>query len=73
MPCEISCEHCQYLQQCGGDIETESSRRECGESCSHYDNLNQCCWQSGPWGIFLEVSEGDYCHLNYKVEGEDFR
>ena len=44
----------------------EERTRECNNSCSHFDNLNQCCWQSGPWGICFTVQEGDSCKLGYK-------
>lgn len=73
MPCNTSCDKCDYLQQCGGDYLDDQQQRECGESCPHYDNINQCCWQSGEWGLCLDVSEGDYCHLNYKVYEVDLR
>ena len=48
------------------DVEDEREIRECGNHCSHYDHLNQCCWQSGPWGLCFDVREGDTCHLGYK-------
>lgn len=44
----------------------EDAIRECSNSCAHYDSLNCCCWQSGPWGLYIEVSEGDVCHFNYR-------
>ena len=40
--------------------------RQCNNSCSHYDNLNQCCWQAGDWGLCFDVIEGDTCRLRYK-------
>jgi hypothetical protein len=40
--------------------------RECSETCEHYDNINRCCWQSGPWGLCFDVDEDDICHLGYK-------
>jgi len=44
--------------------------RECGSSCPHFDVINQCCWQSGEWGLCFNVQEGDVCRLGYKeVEG----
>ena len=49
----------------GCENEEEDRQRECGDSCSHFDSLNQCCWQSGDWGLYIEVSEGDLCHLGY--------
>ena len=48
------------------ESEEEDEIRECSESCPHFDSLNQCCWQAGPWGLELDASEGDVCHLNYK-------
>jgi len=41
-------------------------QKECGNSCSHFDSLNQCCWQAGKWGLCFHVEEGDLCHLNRK-------
>lgn len=49
------------------DYETEETR-QCDESCSHFDSLNQCCWQSTEKGLCFQVEEGDYCHLGYKTE-----
>ena len=40
--------------------------RECCNSCPHFDELNQCCWQSNSWGLCFHVEEGDYCRLGYK-------
>jgi hypothetical protein len=72
MPCDISCDQCQHLQQCGGAVEDEQNRkRSCNTSCAHYDELNCCCWQSGPWGLFFSVYDGDDCHLGYMEN--DFR
>ena len=48
------------------DMENEERIRECGNHCSHYDHLNQCCWQSGEWGLCFDVHEGDLCRLGYK-------
>ena len=32
------------------ESEEEDEFRECSDSCSHFDSLNQCaCWQAGPW------------------------
>jgi len=50
------------------EFDSEDEKRECSESCPHFDGLNQCCWQSGPWGILIEISEGDACHLGYKED-----
>ena len=50
------------------DVEDEREIRECGNHCSHYDHINQCCWQSGPWGLCFDVQEGDLCHLGYMEE-----
>ena len=72
MPCDVTCGECHFLPQCGGEVDN-SQDRECGESCAHFDNINQCCWQSGEWGLCLEVSEGDLCHLGYKIEEKDDR
>lgn len=46
----------------------ESEDRECGESCSHYDNLNRCCWLVTEKGIMIHVCEGDLCHHGLKTE-----
>jgi hypothetical protein len=73
MPCECPCDQCNYIGQCSGDSLDSHEPRECGESCTHYDNINCCCWQSGEWGLCLEVGEGDHCHLGYKLEEIDFR
>ena len=48
------------------DMEYEEQTRECGNHCSHYDNINSCCWQSGDWGLCFNVQEGDLCKLRYK-------
>ena len=40
--------------------------RQCDNSCSHYDHINQCCWQAGDWGLCFDVQEGDSCRLGYK-------
>jgi len=47
-------------------MDAEERTRECNNSCPHFDNLNQCCWQSGDWGLCFDVREGDRCHLGYK-------
>lgn len=46
----------------------ERYMRICDSSCSHYDHINRCCWQSGPWGLCFDVQEGDYCRLGYEEE-----
>lgn len=69
MPCEKKdCANCQYLDECNGEMgEDECDEdRECGDECSHYDNINQCCWQATEKGLCFDVSEGDLCHLGYK-------
>lgn len=44
--------------------------REC-EECSHFDAINMCCWQAGPWGLCFDVDQFDLCHLGYEeVEDE---
>ncbi len=43
----------------------EDRQRECSDSCSHFDSVNQCCWQATDKGLCFDVSEGDLCHLNY--------
>ena len=54
--------------------ESEYSERECDEGqCSHYDELNRCCWLS-----WLTKSPGDPCDFDFstrpygdfKMEGE---
>lgn len=57
----------QSLEEFDDDFD-DNPIRECDESCSHYDSLNQCCWQAGDWGLCFDVEEGDYCHLGYKEE-----
>jgi len=67
MGCDgVDCEVCPYLNKCGRDDFESEEVRQCGESCGHYDSLNQCCWQLTEKGLFFYVSEGDYCHLGYK-------
>jgi hypothetical protein len=67
MSCDIPCDQCEHLEKCGGKMEEEATRtRQCGDSCGHYDNLNRCCWQATEKSLCFHVSEGDYCHLNYK-------
>lgn len=71
MPCDVPCDKCPYIgKQCDGTFDEGASDelRQCGESCSHHDSLNQCCWQAGDWGLCFHVSEGDVCHLGYKGE-----
>jgi len=52
------------------DEDPEEERMlECGESCSHYDSLNCCCWQATEKGLCFPVQDGDYCHLGYRTRG----
>jgi len=59
-------QHCEdadaYYQD---DLEED---RECGENCSHYDEINRCCWLVTEKGISIHVSPGDLCHHGLKVE-----
>jgi hypothetical protein len=76
MPCDVSCDKCEFLgKQCDGTMEEEENEynetKECGESCGHFDSINQCCWQATEKGLCFTVSEGDSCHLGYKEN--DFR
>lgn len=72
MPCDIPCDKCQHLDRCGGEMEDENDRkRSCSSSCCHYDELNQCCWQSGEWGLCFTVYDGDDCHLGYMENDGD--
>jgi hypothetical protein len=51
------------------DSEDETRIRECCDyQCGHFDSLNQCCWQAGPWGLCFDVEEGDACKLGYKED-----
>jgi len=54
-------------QQLEEDYEYRETR-QCDNSCAHFDLINQCCWQSGDWGICFDVQEGDLCHLGYVEE-----
>ena len=72
MPCGTPCCECIHLAKCGGEMD-DTQDRECGQSCSHFDEINQCCWQAGEWGLCLDVSEGDGCHLGYKIQENDDR
>jgi hypothetical protein len=40
--------------------------RQCSESCSHFDSLNQCCWVASERGLCTDVEEGDYCLYGIK-------
>jgi hypothetical protein len=42
--------------------------RECGECCSHYDEINRCCWLVTEKGICIHVSPGDACHHGLKSD-----
>lgn len=44
--------------------------RQCDESCSHFDELNLCCWQATEKGLCFNVEKGDYCHLGYVVDDD---
>ena len=44
--------------------------RTCSHSCPHYDSLNRCCWQATETSLCFDVSEGDYCHLDYEKDDE---
>lgn len=39
----------------------------CNNSCSHYDEINCCCWVASEHGLCRDVSEGDYCLYGFKV------
>ena len=47
------------------DDENEDYPRHCEMSCSHYDHINSCCWQTTKKGLCFDVEEGDSCHLGY--------
>lgn len=51
--------------------EDQGEIRECDSSCSHFDSINMCCWQSGPWGLCFDRERGDLCRLGYRER--DFR
>ena len=42
--------------------EKEYYERECGEMCSHYDELNRCCWLS-----WCTKSPGDPCDYDFST------
>lgn len=44
----------------------EDPIRQCSNSCSHYDLINQCCWIVSNQGLCTEVQEGDYCLYGFK-------
>lgn len=62
-----ACQVCEHLERCGG-MDDDSEIRECDNSCPHFDSLNLCCWQAGPWGLCFDRSEGDPCRLGYKED-----
>jgi len=45
--------------------------RECGNSCSHFDSLNLCCWLVSRRGLCTDVREGDLCRYGFKENGEE--
>ena len=50
------------------DVYEEPETRQCDESCSHYDSLNQCCWIANEKRLCTDVEEGDYCLYGKKRE-----
>ena len=66
----LTCQDCAETDCSGCPEKEQDEERECSESCPHFDSLNECCWQAGPWGLELDASEGDACHLGYK-ENDD--
>jgi hypothetical protein len=66
MPCDVPCDKCPHLDKCGGEVEEGPAERFCNSTCSHFDEINQCCWQAGEWGLCFTVCEDDLCHLGYK-------
>jgi hypothetical protein len=59
---KLFCEECPVLTEDWG----KERDRECSENCSHYDNLNRCCWLVTEKGISIHVNEGDLCHHSLK-------
>jgi len=53
------------------DVYESEEPRQCDESCSHYDSLNQCCWIASKRGLCTDVSEGDYCRFGFKRDSYD--
>jgi len=52
------------------DMEDYRETRQCGNSCAHFDLLNQCCWlitEKTP-GLMTDVQEGDYCFHGLKED-----
>ncbi len=47
------------------ELDSERRIRICGNCCSHYDNINCCCWQATEKGLCFDVDDGDECHLGY--------
>ena len=60
--------NCKYSDNFDEDIEEEI--RQCDETCSHYDSLNECCWQATEKGLCFDVKEGDYCILGRKQDSD---
>jgi hypothetical protein len=58
----------EFFREMYEDTEEPEEERECSESCSHYDDLNRCCWLVTEKGIMIYVSPGDSCHHGLKVE-----
>jgi len=55
-----------YQEELEDEYDDENAVRQCGECCSHWDNINQCCWIVSERGLCTSVSEGDYCIYNFK-------
>jgi len=47
----------------------EQETRQCSNTCSHFDEINQCCWIATERRLCTDVHEGDYCLYGFK-EGE---
>ena len=61
----------QDYENTGQDLEEYlEETKECGESCSHYDEINRCCWLVTEKGICIHVNPGDLCHHGLKNSSE---
>lgn len=49
-------------------FDDEDETRTCGEMCSHYDNINQCCWVATKKGLCQDVRDGDLCLFGFKED-----
>jgi len=63
---KMFCEDCSIWKD---GSEQNVQVRICDNTCSHFDELNQCCWVATKTRLCSNVSEGDICLHGFK-EGE---